>query len=1016
MSWTFVGLNPMSMKWYPMAARALAPGLALLALALAAAPAEAQIPTSPRGRPTGQAPARPRPQADTVPKDSAARREVVQDSVIDQLLKLEGYVPVEYQADSAEFRNAERTLRLRGNAVVNRQGTELTATDSIVYRELSDFVEIYGKPHVTGEGQDITGDVIYYDLAAERASVRGAKTTIDEGATWYVQGNVTSEEQGARVYGTSSTFTSDEREEPAYHFKVDRMKVIRNRVLIGRPAYLYFRNVPVFILPFIVQDLAKGRRSGVLIPEFEITDIVRTDAPGRGERGTGRHIGNIGYYWALSEYTGAQVSFDWRSQSWMSLTGGYQYTNRRRFMNADLSFQRFWREQGANSINLRGGGNWQPNERTTLNTALNYASSTEFERNRSIDPLRQTSEISSTFSLTRRADWGQISSGAELRQDIATGDSRLGSRLSISPQTVTIFPAGEGTLRWYNDASLTLTGDVNYDRNTRDQAYERRLANDARAGANLTGNVRIGPIAVGGGLRYSRDDRESLASIDSLLVDPAPGGGGLGFLPGLRNETLDWSASTGYEFRLIGATRLTPNISLGQQVVRRDSIIHPDSVLSVEKQQAFGRFIAGTPRVNFGAGLQTELFGFFPGFGQYSAIRHHITPGLRYTYSPQVPQNDLQRAVFGEQGGREQNEVTLQFDQTFEAKVRRPAQSERNEQIARAGTGNPSDAGAGNPGAQTDTLGLPAAPGNPAAAVPDSAGGRPGVSGDAPDQDRKVTLLAINTSALAYNFAPRPDRSLIPAPGTPRTQETPFYRFQTDDLSSTLRSDLFGGLNITLAHDLFEEERAGSGTTVGTRRGRFSPFLTQLGTQVSFGANSALFRWLGFARADEGERRTERGNTPPEEGVAPVDPPGSQTATGQELTTGTGGAGPWNVSVGYSLQRQRPSPLDDVPRRSLSGDNQNLRLNVTFYPTRNWAVNWNTQYSITENEFAMQVLNLKRDLYRWQANFDIVRAPNGNTSFSFSAHLTDLPDLKADYRRQNLGGNRTEGTTRPRTP
>jgi hypothetical protein len=122
------------------------------------------------------------------------------------------------------------------------------------------------------------------------------------------------------------------------------------------------------------------------------------------------------------------------------------------------------------------------------------------------------------------------------------------------------------------------------------------------------------------------------------------------------------------------------------------------------------------------------------------------------------------------------------------------------------------------------------------------------------------------------------------------------------------------------------------------------------------------------------------------------------------------------VSLGYSLQRQRPSPLDDVPRRSLSGDNQNLRVNVTFYPTRNWAVNWNTQYSITENEFAMQVLNLKRDLYRWQANFDIVRAPNGNTSFSFSAHLTDLPDLKADYRRQNLGGNRTEGTTRPRTP
>jgi hypothetical protein len=54
------------------------------------------------------------------------------------------------------------------------------------------------------------------------------------------------------------------------------------------------------------------------------------------------------------------------------------------------------------------------------------------------------------------------------------------------------------------------------------------------------------------------------------------------------------------------------------------------------------------------------------------------------------------------------------------------------------------------------------------------------------------------------------------------------------------------------------------------------------------------------------------------------------------------------------------------------------------------------------------VLNFKRDLYRWQANFDFVRAPNGNTSFSFSVHLQDLPDLKADYSRQNLGADRAE--------
>ena len=77
-------------------------------------------------------------------------------------------------------------------------------------------------------------------------------------------------------------------------------------------------------------------------------------------------------------------------------------------------------------------------------------------------------------------------------------------------------------------------------------------------------------------------------------------------------------------------------------------------------------------------------------------------------------------------------------------------------------------------------------------------------------------------------------------------------------------------------------------------------------------------------------------------------------------------------------------------------------------PTRNWAVSWYTDYSISENEFGTHVLNFKRDLYRWQANFDFRRAPNGNTSFSFSVHLTDLPDLKADYNRSNLGADRPQ--------
>ncbi len=960
-----------------------------------------EIPISPRGRPAQPRPAQPRsPQAarDTVPVDSgAAARPEVQDSTYDQLLRLPGYQPVEYQGDSAQFNNAERTLRLRGNPVVTRGTDKIEARDSIVYRERREFVEVYGDPKVTGEGQNIEGEVIYYDLANRRASVQNARTTVTEGATWFVEGNVTTENQGERVYATGGTFTSDDRPEPAYYFKADRLKVIKNRVLVGRPAYLVFRGVPVFVLPFIVQDLGRGRRSGFLIPEFEINDLVRTDQRGRGTRGTGRQIGNVGYYWAINEYMGAQAALNWRSQAWIGLDVGYQFNWARRFLSGSASLQRFWRDEGADQFNLYGNGSWKPNERTDITTALNYTSSTQFERDRAVNPFRQTSDVSSTVSFTRRTDWGSISSGGELRQSIATGDNNLRTRLAINPETITLFGTREGAEpRWYNDAALTVNMDGNMDRVSPGDALQRREQGQQNADAAVTGSVRFGPVSVSGNTRYSRQRRTELAAIDSAAAAEGAPLERLGFLPGFGTEQLDWAASTGYEFRFIGATRLTPSISVGQQVLRRDTAFADGAPPAPLDVQRYGGFVAAPLRVNFGAGVATELFGFFPGFGGYEALRHHLSPSLNYVYTPQVRQTALQAAVFGAAGGRQVNQVTFGLNQTFEAKLRAPrsrTEAERSEE--RAGTGNPQSPEAANPGAQTDTAGAQLTPGQTTlrdTVAADTVGGQTGGPGgaDAPQQAEKVTLLAVNTSSLVYSFVPA---------------EVSGRRFTTEDITNTIRSDLLGGLNFTVSHDLFREERGDTPGLVNTGPRRFSPFLTGVQTSFSFGASSALFRWLGFSRADEGERRTERGQTPPEEGMPTSEPPGSQTATGVPMNLGGGGgSGSWNVSLSYSLRRTRPLAAG-LPAAA-DGGNQQVSGNVSFFPTRNWAVNWYTDYSISENEFGTHVLNFKRDLYRWQANFDFIRAPNGNTSFSFSVHLQDLPDLKADYSRQNLGADR----------
>jgi hypothetical protein len=381
---------------------------------------------------------------------------------------------------------------------------------------------------------------------------------------------------------------------------------------------------------------------------------------------------------------------------------------------------------------------------------------------------------------------------------------------------------------------------------------------------------------------------------------------------------------------------------------------------------SYGRFVAGPPRLNVGAGLSTDLYGFFPGIGNYEAIRHHIQPQIAWTYSPAAPVKDsasarIQRQVFGEFHAATVNQITLGLSQTFEAKVRqsRPVRGDSAADSANA-AGNRATPAAG--------------------------------------QSQKVMLLSINTNALAYSFEPT-DRF-----GT---------RFLTPDLSTSIRTDLLGGLQFTMTHSLFEQQLTPPDTN-GVRtlhRGRFSPFLTSFSTNFTLGQNSALFRWLGFSRGSEEQRVPERGHTPDAAGQPLNQPQGGATGLGNNQQAG---GGPWSLSINYSLTRLRRTPNDTLP--GFSSGNSQIGGTLTFQPTRNWGVSWRTDYSTSTGKFSAQTINLKRDLYRWQANFDYILAPNGNTSFAFSVHLIDLPDLKADYHENNLGIDRPTSTTRTSLP
>jgi hypothetical protein len=97
----------------------------------------------------------------------------------------------------------------------------------------------------------------------------------------------------------------------------------------------------------------------------------------------------------------------------------------------------------------------------------------------------------------------------------------------------------------------------------------------------------------------------------------------------------------------------------------------------------------------------------------------------------------------------------------------------------------------------------------------------------------------------------------------------------------------------------------------------------------------------------------------------------------------------------------RPRPVEGANGFS-AGENQMLTGSLSFQPTLNWNVQWNTGYNFSQGEFTDHILTLTRQLHDWDANFDFVKTQTGNFSFQFRVHLRANPDIKLDYEQRDL--------------
>ncbi|MEO7647915.1 MAG: putative LPS assembly protein LptD, partial [Gemmatimonadaceae bacterium] len=701
---------------------------------------------------------------DATSRDSASRdstrRELVKwaeaDSLMRALLERRGYSATRYQGDRVVFDAKVRTLDLTGDPGAVGRGATVVVGDTILYSDVTKLVVVRGDTIVLREPSQNAEDVVArgsltYNLSTQRGSVTNISTAVESGEKWFVSGVAAafaSDTTGRtpRTYFVSDgRFTSCDDSIPHYFFRAGKIKMVSKNLLVARPAVLYIGEVPVLWLPFMFQDIRSGRRSGILTPRFGVSEIFRNSPSYR------RHVDNVGYYFALSEYTDARLWLDWRSGArptegdpgWIKYNGEFQYRWLGRFMTGRFAASHDRQRTGNTNTALSWAHQQSFSQTRNLTFNLNYVTNTFIQRTNSFDPRQVMATISSQANYAQKLGPASLTIGGNRRQYPGRDqvDQQFPNFNLITP-TLALARWLEWTpsLSVINDQNFNLDqpGTISFRYLPREGGLDSVKVSGDRRATNVSFNTPIKIFGFTWTNSFRAADSEDDYPVSVQMASRTDSGVyATRIFSRTYRTNLDWETSIGLPGLLVGTWNVTPQISFTN--------VDPSAYM-VRSQFSGGRYVRQSKRPIYGIGISPTFFGLFPGLGPVERLRHSVSPRLTYSYAPKAEVSDAflaatNRTRFDYIGGLAQNQIQLQISQNIEAKL-------RNE---------PDSGTAGNKSSRSD---------------------------------RKIRLLSLNFSPLAYDFE--------------RARATGRSGFATERLSYDLASELLPGFNLTADYSLFQ--------------------------------------------------------------------------------------------------------------------------------------------------------------------------------------------------------------------
>lgn len=206
--------------------------------------------------------------------------------------------PVNYQAnDSIVADIPNQLVRLYGEAKVEFEDVILNAELIEIDLKKNEVIATYGldstgnpfgKPVFSSAGEESQCEYIKYNFETKKGFVKEVRMQQGEGYIHMAESKVHPNEQ---IHFKNGKFTTCDKEEPHFHFKLSRAIVVPDKRIVTGPVYMEILRVPTpLAAPFGFFPNSETKKAGIILPEFQSS----------GNYGFG--LENLGYYIPLGEY------------------------------------------------------------------------------------------------------------------------------------------------------------------------------------------------------------------------------------------------------------------------------------------------------------------------------------------------------------------------------------------------------------------------------------------------------------------------------------------------------------------------------------------------------------------------------------------------------------------------------------------------------------------------------------------------------------------------------------------